>query len=438
MQLAEAEAWLASLINVEKMPDLRRARLSLEPVRRLLREMGNPERELRIFHIAGSKGKGSVALFAEALLRAAGRRTGAFTSPHLVSWVERFRIDGREVAGERLAEAVARIRPIAERLREEPDAPSFFDVTTALALTLFAEAGVEAVLLEVGLGGRLDSTNVVAPEVTCVTSIELEHTDKLGDTLAAIAGEKAGIAKPGVPMLMAPLAPDAARTVEAHCARVGAPLVKIGEQVRCSVAMEAGAFARVRIEDGPVDVTATLGTPGRHQATNAAVALAGVRRLGVVSDAELRQVAEEALRACRLPARVEIVSDSPLVVIDGAHTEASARALRQVLDALARTKGRFVLSVSAGKDLAQILAALLPHASEVIVTRADPHRSLAEKDLAAAIREQAPDLPVRIESDPLAAVREARRGLASDGLLCATGSIYLAGIARAEWIGPSA
>ena len=223
MELAEAEAWLASLINVEKMPDLRRARLSLEPVRRLLREMGNPERELRIFHIAGSKGKGSVALFAEALLRAAGRRTGAFTSPHLVSWVERFRIDGREVSGERLADAVARIRPIAERLREEPDAPSFFDVTTALALMLFAEAGVDAVLLEVGLGGRLDSTNVVAPEVTCVTSIELEHTDKLGDTLAAIAGEKAGIAKPGVPMLMAPLAPDAARTVEAHCARVGAP-----------------------------------------------------------------------------------------------------------------------------------------------------------------------------------------------------------------------
>lgn len=438
MGLTQAEAWLASLINVEKMPDLRRARLSLEPVRRLLREVGNPERELRIFHIAGSKGKGSVALFAEAMLRAAGRRTGAFTSPHLVSWVERFRIDGRAVEGDRLAEAVTRIRPIAERLREEPDAPSFFDVTTALALMLFAEARVEAVLLEVGLGGRLDSTNVVTPEVTCVTSIELEHTDKLGTTLAAIAGEKAGIAKPGVPMIMAPLAPDAARTVEAHCARVGAPLVRVGEEVRCSVGMESGAFARVRIEDGPIDVTATLGTPGRHQATNAAVALAGVRRLGIATDAELERVAAEALAGCMLPARVEVVSEAPLVVIDGAHTEASARALRQVLDALAAVKGRFVLSVSAGKDLAQILAALLPHASEAIVTRADPHRSLAEKDLAAAIREQAPDLPLRIVSDPVEAVREGRRDLPPEGLLCVTGSIYLAGIARAELIGPEA
>jgi len=186
---AQAGAWLSGLVNLEMQPALPSSRIDLAAIRALTRRLGNPERGLPVIHIGGSKGKGSTALFVESILRAAGRRVGTFTSPHLECWTERFRLDGADVSGPRLAAAVDRLRPHVEALREEmPDrAPSFFDATTAAALLLFAEARVDFAVLEVGLGGRLDSTNICEPLLTCITSIELEHTDRLGTTLAEIA-----------------------------------------------------------------------------------------------------------------------------------------------------------------------------------------------------------------------------------------------------------
>ena len=209
MNLEEARAWLEGLIDVERAPRRRELRLSLEPVTRLLERVGRPERGLSVLHVAGSKGKGSTALFAEAVLAAAGERVGTFTSPHLERWTERFRIGGREVAAPDLADVLTRLRPHVEALLHDPDAPdpSFFDATTAAAFLLFREAVVERAVVEVGLGGRLDSTNVVEPAVACITSIELEHTDRLGATLEAIAGEKAGIVKPGRPVVTVPGTP---------------------------------------------------------------------------------------------------------------------------------------------------------------------------------------------------------------------------------------
>ncbi|MAE93123.1 MAG: bifunctional folylpolyglutamate synthase/dihydrofolate synthase [Deltaproteobacteria bacterium] len=430
MTLEQAEAWLASLINVERMPDLRRARLSLAPIQALLAELGHPERGLRILHVAGSKGKGSTALFAEALLGAAGLVVGTYTSPHLESWVERFRIAGRNVDGERLAAAVARIQPIVERRRAEPDAPSFFDVTTAAGLLLFAEADVDAAILEVGLGGRLDSTNAVTPAVTCVTSIELEHTDKLGDTLGAIAAEKAGIAKPGVPLVMGPLGDEAAQVVGARCAEVGAPLVRLGKDFGLELRDHAEGRAALRFVDGSLEVEADLTAPGRHQAVNAALALACVRRLGLIPDEALGELAPEALRGVRLPGRVEIVSRAPWIVIDGAHTAASARALAEVLRELPHRRGLFVLSISSGKDLHEICAALLPHGDRFIVTRAEAARSREPEEVAALLRSLAPDSEVEVVVAPREALRRARAECGPNDLLCATGSIYLAGIAR--------
>ena len=170
------------------MPNRRRARFSLAPIHALLSRLGNPERGLRVLHLAGSKGKGSTALLAEALLGKLGWRSGVFTSPHLLYWNERFRIGGAAVSDATLARALDKLRPHVEALRGTAQAPSFFDAATAAALLLFAEARVDAAILEVGLGGRLDSTNAVQPRVTAISSIELEHTETLGDTLAANAG----------------------------------------------------------------------------------------------------------------------------------------------------------------------------------------------------------------------------------------------------------
>ncbi|MCA9506079.1 MAG: hypothetical protein KC616_23515 [Myxococcales bacterium] len=198
--LAQAAAYLEGLIDRERRPDYDYARLDLRPIRALLDRLGRPETRLSVVHVAGSKGKGSTCLFVEAILGALGERVGTFTSPHLESWVERFRIDGVPVSEPRLVAAVERVRPIVDVLREGPreTRPSFFDATTAIAFLLFDEAGVDRAVIEVGLGGRLDSTNVLSPEVTAITSIGLEHTHILGDTIEAIAREKGGIIKPGV------------------------------------------------------------------------------------------------------------------------------------------------------------------------------------------------------------------------------------------------
>jgi dihydrofolate synthase/folylpolyglutamate synthase len=428
-----ALAWLAGLLDVEKSPEVPYARLGLGPIRALLARLGLPTDALFAVHVAGSKGKGSTALLVEALLGAAGRRVGTFTSPHLERWTERFRIDGREVAGERLAEALERLRPHVEELAAEDRelAPTFFDALTAAALLLFHEARVDHAVLEVGLGGRLDSTNAVRPRVGCITSIELEHTDRLGTTLAAIAGEKAGIAKPGVPLVVGRLAPEALDAVLERAAAVGAPVVRLGAELEARVLEATPVGQRVRLRDGESETEAWLPALGPHQAENAVLALACARRAAGLGGLALAAAARAGLARAVLPGRIEVIARDPLVVVDSAHTGASARALAAVLAKLPRRRTHLVLSVSAGKDLAAILDACLPLASEATLTHSEPRRSLEPAEIAAAARAVAPGLPLRVVPDPRLALRAAAAELAPGDCLCVTGSVYLAGIARA-------
>jgi len=428
---AAAAAWLESLIDVEKRPDLPYARLGLEPIRRLLARLGDPQRGLRVIHIAGSKGKGSTALLAESLARAAGARVGTFTSPHLERWTERFRIDGAEVAGPDLAAAVRRLRPEVEAIRasEPAHTPTFFDATTAAALWLFREAQVDCAVLEVGLGGRLDSTNVVEPAVACITTIELEHTDKLGDTLAAIAGEKAGIVKRGVPVVAGALPEPARRVVAARAREFEAPVAWLGEDFDGALLAQDASGLSLALRDGPLAFEARLPVLGAHQAANAALALACVRRAGF-SDEVLAETAPRGFAAAALPGRAELLARAPWILVDGAHTARSARALADVIAGLPRRRTQLVLSISADKDLPAILDALLPLANAVTVTRAEPRRSLDPARIAEAIRRAAPGLELRVVPNPHLALRAAAEGLAPEDLLCATGSVYLAGIAR--------
>jgi dihydrofolate synthase/folylpolyglutamate synthase len=428
-----ASAYLAGLINVEKERNAPYSRFDLEPIRRLMERLGDPQADLSVIHLAGSKGKGSTALMAEALLGAAGERVGTFTSPHLERWSERFRIDGREVAGDVLADAVERIAPHIDALREADPrrAPSFFDALTAIALLLFSEAKLDRCVFEVGLGGRLDSTNVITAAVSCITSIEFEHTQQLGNTLAEIAFEKAGILKPGVPAVIGDLCDEAAEVVETRARELGAPLARLGRDFDLEVLDRDLEGQVVRLTDGSLCVDARIAALGFHQAHNAALALACVARApGIVQGERLSEAAARGLAAARLPGRIELIGRSPWLLVDSAHTGASAAALASVLRRIPRRRSHLVLSISAGKDADAIVRHLLPEVNAVTVTRAEPVRSLAPSEVAAAIRAAAPGVPVQVVPDPHLALRSAREELGAEDLLCASGSIYLAGIAR--------
>ena len=433
--LEDAAAFLEGLINHERQPDAPYERFDLEPIRRLLARVGDPQARLSIVHVAGSKGKGSTVLLTEAVLRAAGERVGTFTSPHLSQWTERFRIDGREVGGAALAAALERLRPHVVALRAEDSgcAPTFFDVTTAAAFLLFDEATLDRVVLEVGLGGRLDSTNVVDPAVACVTTIELEHTDKLGQTLAAIAAEKAGIVKPGRPVVVGALAPEAEAVVLARADAVGAPARVHGRDFRVEVCSANLDGLVLRLRDGDFAVDATLPLLGVHHATNAALAVACVRALGAHDPRTLSDAVQRGLASASLPGRLEVIARAPFIIVDSAHTAASARALAGALALVPRGATHLVLSISAGKDLVAILDALLPLADQVTVTRAEPSRSLDPAEIAVAARSARPGLALRVVPNPHLALRAARESVAEDGLLVASGSVYLAGLARRLW-----
>jgi len=432
--LEQAAGFLDGLINRERRIDYSYVRLGLDPIRALLDRLERPEEALSIVHVAGSKGKGSTCLFAEAILSAAGESVGTFTSPHLESWLERFRIGGAPVEATRLVAAVERIRRHVEALRVGPaeTVPSFFDATTAVALLLFAEAGVDRALLEVGLGGRLDSTNVVRPRVTCITSIELEHTDKLGGTEAAIAFEKAGIVKPGVPLVLGALGAEADAVVRTQARALGAPLRALGE----AFFVEAGPQRSRQggewryVEPGGFEIRAHLATPGAPARSNAALALGCVRALEAHSAEVLARTVPTVLAGLRLPGRIERLEGDPEVVVDSAHTGRSAEALAEALASLAPAGVDLVLSVSGDKDLDALLAALIPRARRIWATCAEPVRSLSAEDLARRVRERAPQLAVEAIEDPESALLRARASLPAGRLLCATGSIYLAGIAR--------
>ena len=277
-----ASAYIESLIRPEASGREARERRGLAPMEALLRGLGDPHRGLRCVHIAGSKGKGSTALLIEAALQGLGIRTGTYTSPHLEEWTERFRVDGRPISEPLFNRTVERVRPHAERqTRERPAlAPSFFDVLTATAFLIFRDARVDWAILETGLGGRLDSTNVALPDVTCITSIEREHTARLGSEIPGIAREKAGIVKAGVPLVLGRVPSEAesvirerAREMEAEVfgldAELGAELVtaRRGGVLR----MPAGATEPLEVE---------LRHPAPFLAHNAALALACVDRLG--------------------------------------------------------------------------------------------------------------------------------------------------------------
>jgi dihydrofolate synthase/folylpolyglutamate synthase len=383
---------------------------NLDRMRRLLTALGNPERAFLSLHIAGTKGKGSTAHLAEAILREAGYRTGLYTSPHLVDMRERIRLDGIPVSEKEFTWAMARMESELRRLR-----PTYFETMTAAAFLIFARRKVEYAVVEVGLGGRLDATNVILPAACAITAIDYDHMDKLGHTLREIAGEKAGILKPGVPVVSSPQ-PPAARKVLLARSTPFFPRFRVrsrGDVLKFTV-------------DGMGGRRYGLALPalGEHQAANAATAIALVERSGAqCSPAQVRR----ALAGVRLPGRVEVQGRRPWLIVDAAHNPVSARALVEALRSVPRRRTILVFGASADKDYGEMLRTLLPGTDLAIFTRAAHPRAASPSDLLRRARGRA-----AVTAGSVArALGMARKAAGPRDAIVVTGSFYVAGEALA-------
>jgi dihydrofolate synthase / folylpolyglutamate synthase len=416
-------------------------KLALSNSFRLMELMGDPQKKYPTVHVTGTNGKGSTAVFIAGMLMAAGYRVGLYTSPHLVSFTERIRVGGTPIPEARVVELAGRVR---EGYGGRPGAdgsgevnPTFFEVTTAVAFSYFAEEGVDIAVVEVGLGGRLDSTNVITPLVSVITNIDIEHTEFLGNTLEQIAGEKAGIIKPGVPVVTGAIQPEATGVIEREAAAQGSPVFRLAREFR----PENVLAGREQVFDyrGMKAVYPGLRVRmlGRHQVDNASLALAAVECLrdsGVaVDEAAMRRGIERA----QWEGRMERVAQDPDIYLDGAHNPASAKKLAETVRELLPSyrKLTLVIGVLADKDVSGIVREIVPLADRVVVTRPQYARALDVQMLAAEVGKL--HGAVSATGTVGEAIQRAREGASRGDLILVTGSLYVVGDARAILVAPA-
>ena len=412
-------------------------KLGLENITRLCEALGHPERSFTSLHVAGTNGKGSVTAMAHAALRAAGLRAARYTSPHLGSLAERFVIGDGPVDDASMHAAAEDVLNCADRLRAEgvlSVLPTFFEATTAIGFELFRRGGVDVAVIEVGLGGRFDATNVIAPAAGAITTIAFDHQQHLGHTLASIAFEKAGIIKPGMIVVAGALPEEAMAVVRRAAEERGAGLVDAAADARLDVTMADGR-ARVTIDTpvasyGPVD----LSLRGEHQASNALVAVR-LLEAAVAQGVHIgRHDIERGLAAAEWPARLELLplDGGRRVLLDAAHNAEGAEALASYLRRWHPERPPLVMGVMRDKDVTAILHALLPAVSSVVATQAPGPRAMPAQELSrriVAVRdEMGLDMPnATAKEDPEEAIADA---LGEAPTICIAGSIFLAGAVR--------
>ena len=395
-------------------------KFGLSSTSNLLKRLGDPHKKLKAIHIAGTNGKGSTAAMLSAILVRAGYQVGLYTSPHLVRFNERFRVNEQEVGDEEILEVFRRMRKVvAER---EP--PTFFEATTAMALNLFAEKRVDWAILEVGMGGRLDATNVIQPQITIINNVSLDHQEFLGATLTRIAREKAGIIKKEVPLITAVRQPAALAIIKARCLEAGAPCYRVGKEIRVRFLGER-RFGYLGLGWCLENLHSPLA--GRHQVLNAATALGGLEVLERHGHFRLNQDhIREGLSRTRWAGRLEWLSRRPAVLLDGAHNYAGMTALRQALkEEYAYRRLIVVLGIMADKDLRRMVLKLAPLAEHIIFTRPRYERAAEPESLL----EMAGDFAERTELiKPVEAALERAKDLAGpEDLVLVTGSLYFIG-----------
>jgi dihydrofolate synthase/folylpolyglutamate synthase len=412
--------------------------LKLDRMRALLHRLGDPHERLRTVHVAGSKGKGSTCAMLASVLRHAGYRTGLFTSPHFVDVRERIQIDGELIGRDDVAALMAEIKPAVESLTADGEPPTFFEVGTALGFLHFLRNKCDIAVIEVGLGGRFDSTNVLTPLVSVITSISLDHTQMLGDKVEQIAFEKAGITKPGVPVVSGVTQPGPRTVIEQVAAERGAPLVQLGVEFRYELVYPLVSYKRR--PDFPI-VGVTVFTPanrylnlcpsllGTHQLANTAVAVAVAEQLvhrgfDIKDDAIRRGVAGVAW-----PARFEILATNPKVVLDCAHNVASAEALVTTLQSSFLPQHRvLIFAASSDKDVPGMFRVLAPHLRHFYLTRyRESSRAVPPEQLAAWLL---PGVGRSLHATPAEAWKAVCADATPETLVVIAGSVFLAGELR--------
>lgn len=415
----DIESLLQELYGLERFG----IKLGLGTVRELLRRVGNPQDAFPAIHVTGTNGKGSACAFLDSILRKAGRRVGLYTSPHLVRFNERIRVDGRMIGDEDVARLYAEIKPHTVEMAAESEAkrPTFFEVTTAMAFRWFAERSVEVAVVEVGMGGRMDATNVVRPAAAVLTRIGLEHTENLGRSVERIAREKSGIVKAGVPVVT--VEQPALPVIDAAAREAEAPLTVVGRDVRYDAERPGLDGTDVTFRDGG-GLRARVPLLGRFQPENAAIAYAtamAVRDRFGLKDDHIRKGIEDTT----WPGRLHVYRREPLVLVDGAHNAPAAEALAaSITDLLPNRKVILVAGILRDKDLPRMAAALGPLAVRVVATRPDSKRAFPSADVRTAFEGYAP-------ASESPSVHDAVRGVLAragpDDAVLVTGSIYTAG-----------
>lgn len=435
----QAIQFLFGRINYEQITaDSLSARdFKLERMRRLLDLLGNPQNAIPAVHIAGTKGKGSTAAMVAAILSAAGLRAGLFTSPHMDVFEERLTINGRPPAAEELVELLNVVAEAVTAMEHGPrvERPTFFEVATALGWLYFAAQRADIAVLEVGLGGRLDSTNICRPEVTVVTNISRDHTAVLGNELSQIAAEKAGIVKAGVPVVSGVLHPEARPVVAAAAAAQAAPLIQLGRDLQFRYAplrFEARAGAGLA---GRVDVQTAgnrwdgipLTLAGEHQAANAALATAVIDQLIQRGWKIPTQAVWTGMSLVRWPLRFEILSERPLFVVDAAHNPASMDAVCRTLESVFPGRRRtLIFGATKDKDVAGMLERLVGLFAHVVLTQYRNNPRAMPLDELRGIADSLRMLDCHMAADPAEAWQTAVRLSESEDVICGTGSSFIA------------
>lgn len=429
MNIEESLAYLNGLIAGRPSQPAPYLPIKMDRMRHLCGLLGNPEQGFPAVLVAGTKGKGSTAAMIAAMAQAAGYRVGLYTKPHLVDFRERMRINGELISAEELSSLVGEVRDAIARGEGGPGwPPTYFEVSAALAFMYFARGAVDLAVVEVGIGGRLDATNVVNPVVSVIATVGYDHTDLLGSSLRRIAEEDTGIIRPGGVAVTVPQPAAASEVIEKAAASKGATLIRVGREIRYRTLRSSLGGIRVTV-CGRRRSYRDLVVPllGRHQALNAATAVGAVEALEAAGFAVPEEAVRAGLAGLRWPARIEVVRDCcPTLIVDVAHNAVSFQALRNVLDEV--FPGRriaLVIGVLGNKDLAGIARIIAPRASVVIATRADDDRALPPADVAIAFCPGVAD--IRIVEDPVEALERALDAVSPEDLVCVTGSFHVAG-----------